>query len=611
MLARIKLVISLSLFWVVAFQLSRALFYYYQWYAGIPAQPYLLLRAAWHGLRMDLSMVGYLLILPTLLLAFTAQQWGFYKKILQVLGVIASLCIALIVACDLPVYRAWGFRLDATLLHYIALPSEAMASASASPLWLVAFIFFTMFAGLAFLHHKIVNQCILRFEKTSFYTTMPIFLLLAGSLIIPIRGGLQLAPMNQSAVYFSNVSFANQMAINVPWNFFNSVLKATDNRQNDFVVMKKAVADSLLNDLHRQSAGRLQLLGVGSRPNVIFIIWESFTAKAAGVLGGVPGVTPEFDKLAREGILFTNLYASGERSDKGLIAILSGYPAQPLTSIITIPTKTATLPSLPGYFRKQGYFTSFYYGGESEFANIKSYLVQDRFEQIIDKNAFQASELNSKWGAHDHVVFKRFLQDIENQPRPFFSTMFTLSSHEPFDVPAPTIFKGDSQGQKFLNSLHYADASLGEFIRAAKTKSWWDSTLVVIVADHGHPLPELAGGKSPQYHIPMLWLGGALERDSLKVDNLGSQTDLAATLLGQLGHPNASFRWSNDLLQQNRTPYAFFTFNNGFGWITPHGRLVYDNVGRRIMPESSRSQSLDLRRGQAYQQTLIDDYLAR
>lgn len=611
MRSRIKLVISLGLFWILAFQLCRGLFYGYQWFTGISTQPFSLLGAAWHGLRMDLSMAAYLLILPTILLALTAQHWGFFRKSLRVFGLVASLCIALIVACDLPVYRAWGFRLDATPLHYLTQPGEALASASASPLWLVTSIFLIVFPGLLWVHRKITERFITRFERTYFQASIPVFLLLAGALVIPIRGGLQLAPMNQSTVYFSNDRFTNQMAINAPWNFFNSILKSTNNRKNDFIVMKQAEADSLLKDLQPQSGDRLQLLSPRSRPNILIIIWESFTAKATGVLGGVPGITPEFDKLANEGILFTNLYASGERSDKGLIAILSGYPAQPLTSIIKIPSKTAKLPSLPAQFQEQEYFTSFYYGGESEFSNIKSYLLQDRFEQIIDKSAFQAPEMNFKWGAHDHVVFNRFLQDIDHKPRPFFSTIFTLSSHEPFDVPVPTVIKGDTQTQKFLNSLHYTDASLGAFIREAKTKSWWDSTFVVIVADHGHPLPNTKGGKPPQYQIPMLWLGGALLEDSLKIDHIGSQTDLATTLLDQLGHPNTEFRWSNDLLQQNRTPYAFFTFNNGFGWITPHGKLVYDNAGRCLMPESYQTKPADLRRGQAYQQTLVDDYLAR
>ena len=113
-------------------------------------------------------------------------------------------------------------------------------------------------------------------------------------------------------------------------------------------------------------------------------MWESLTSKVVASVGGLPGITPRFDSLARQGILFTNMYASGDRSAKGIVAILSGYPAQPTTSIITIPTKTASLPSLPRTFKAQGYHNSFYYGGETEFSNIKSYLLQQGFEKIID-----------------------------------------------------------------------------------------------------------------------------------------------------------------------------------------------------------------------------------
>ncbi len=401
------------------------------------------------------------------------------------------------------------------------------------------------------------------------------------------------------------------MAVNASWNFFSSLIKDTGRTDNPFAEFSKEEADQLLSKLKHPDPSSINHIQTDSATNVILIIWESFTAKIVSSLGGVPGVAPRFDSLSQEGIFFTRLYATGDRSDKGLIGILSGYPAQPTTSIITIPSKTATLPSLPKYFRSKGYHTSFYYGGETEFANIKSYLLQQGFDRIVDKSKFKARDMNSKWGAHDHIVFNRLLSDLDAQPTPFFTTLFTLSSHEPFEVPAETVIKGTDNEHKFLNAHHYTDASLGAFIDQAKTKSWWKNTLIVIVADHGHPLPVLSDKKIDQFRIPMLWLGGVVRQPGVTIDTLGSQTDLASTLLGQMNHPSDDFQWSNNLFKVNRTPYAFYAFNNGFGWVTPKGDVVFDNTGKREIEKWGESAEKDKRTGMAYLQTLFDDFLSR
>jgi len=417
--------------------------------------------------------------------------------------------------------------------------------------------------------------------------------------------------MNQSSVYFSSDNFANQLAVNVTWNFFSSAVKGIGRHTNPFIAMESAEADAILDKLQPTSEDLLHLVGSNRKPNVLIIIWESLTAKVVASLGGLPGVTPQLDSLARQGVLFTNLYASGDRSPKGIVAVLSGYPAQPTTSIITIPTKTASLPSLPAVFKAKGYYNSFYYGGETEFANIKSYLLQQGFDRIIDHEDFADSVKNSKWGAHDHVVFDRLMSDLDTQRAPFFTTLFTLSSHEPFEVPGKTVIQGQDVEHKFLNSLHYTDTSLGNFIQQARSKPWWDNTLIVILADHGHPLPKTNGGRSAEFRIPMLWLGGVLEYQGVRVDSLGSQTDVATTLLDQLEFDTSGFRWSNDLLRKGRVPYAFYSFNNGFGWLTPRGTFVYDNVGKREVEIRGTVESTDRTMGKAYLQTLFGDYLKR
>lgn len=606
---RLEFIALYGLSWIILFQFFRVLFfaYHHDKSAALPSS--LWVQSALHGLRMDVSFAAYLLLIPTLLLIFTHNQSKWYRKSVAGYTYIVGIVIVLLVVVDLELFRAWGFRIDSTSLHYLETPAEAFASMGAAPIFPLIILLIVLLALTWRIFRSVIDRTVPFFTKTKFYLTLPAFIVLAASLIVPIRGGFQLAPMNESAVFFSDKSFANYAAVNVPWNYMSSLINAGYSKKNPFVYYNDA--DKLVSDLYSVSGNREQVTDTTSKLNVIVLIWESFTSKVVEDLNGMKGVTPQFSSLTKEGILFTNMYASGNRSDKGIVAILSGYPAQPTHSIIKIPKKTATLPSLPKEVRKNGWQTSFYYGGETEFANMKSYLLQENFDRIIDKSDFAKADMNSKWGAHDHIVLNKLINDLDQEKQPFFSTIFTLSSHEPFEVPAKTVILGNDPEHLFLNAHHYTDSAIGNFIKAAKTKPWWKNTLIVIVADHGHPLPYTQKAKTGEFHIPMLWLGGALSQRNLKVDALCSQTDLAATLLGQLKLPSGSFKWSSDIFCKDRKSFAYFAFNNGLGWVRPSGFLVRDNLGGNITEREGTLGADEEKLGKAYLQASFGDYIRR
>ncbi|TLV02797.1 LTA synthase family protein [Dyadobacter luticola] len=608
---RIEFAVLYGLIWVVIFQFYRIIFLAYHYKKALELPSSLWVQSAWHGLQMDISFAAYILVIPTLLLIFSARKWNWYRTTLTIYSMIISTLINVLVVVDLELFRAWGFRIDGTSLHYLETPVEAWASMGAAPV----FPLLLLLALLIFLISKIlvtlVRKLVASFTLSSYIFTAPIFLALTGSLIIPIRGGLQLAPMNESAVFFSDKSFANYAAVNVPWNYMSSLINATYSQNNPFKYFPEEEVEKTIAPLYQNDSPTIQMIDSAKKLNVVVIIWESFTAKVVGSMGGVKGITPEFDKLAQEGILFAKMYATGNRSDKGMVGILSGYPAQPTQSIIKIPKKTMSLPSLPKEFHKAGWYTSFYYGGETEFANMKSYFLQQDFDRIVDKNDFDEKDMNSKWGAHDHIVLNKLLTDLDNQKQPFFTTLFTLSSHEPFEVPVKTVISGNDPENLFLNAHHYTDASIGDFIKKAKTKSWWANTLVIILADHGHPLPETDKSKPAEFHIPMLWLGGAIHNKKLKIDSLCSQTDLAATLLDQMHLPSKNFVWSNAIFKIGRKPFAYFAFNNGLGWMKPNGFLIRDNIGGNITEKAGVTNAEDEKLGKAYLQASFTEYLKR
>jgi phosphoglycerol transferase MdoB-like AlkP superfamily enzyme len=222
-----------------------------------------------------------------------------------------------------------------------------------------------------------------------------------------------------------------------------------------------------------------------------------------------------------------------------------------------------------------------------------------------------SKDQNSKWGAHDGVVMRKLQQDLANQKSPFFKTWLTLSSHEPYETPVESIIKGSDNESLFLNSLHYTDTVVSEFIEHCKKLPFWKNTLIIIVADHGHRLPA-SQNKINDFKIPMLWLGGALSRPSETIATTSSQIDLPATLTKQLGMQDEKFTWSKNILAYNSHPWADFSFNNGFGWVkNKKNYFIYDNVGNKIMEEQGNIDSNDIKSGKAVQQNSFADYLSK
>ncbi|HEY8935953.1 MAG TPA: sulfatase-like hydrolase/transferase, partial [Cyclobacteriaceae bacterium] len=338
---------------------------------------------------------------------------------------------------------------------------------------------------------------------------------------------------------------------------------------------------------------------------------ESFTAGVIEPLGGLKGIAPNLSNLTREGVLFTNFYGNGDRTDKGIVSVLSGYPAQPQTSIIKIPSKAQSLPYLSKKLNQLGYHSSFIYGGDVDFANFRSYLTNCQFEHITSVDDFPEELYTSKWGVHDHYVFNRALVECDTSKGPFFKVMLSLSSHEPFDVPMTPYIKGTDEESLFLNACHYTDKSIGDFITSAKQKLWWKNTIVIFIADHGHRYPGNKKLESKErFQIPMLWIGGTLAKQDTTVNTYANQTDIANTLLAQLDKPSDEFLFSKNILDKAVQSFAVYFFNDGYGFVTPHQYIIYDNTGKQFLKSDSASQH-DLDVSKAYQQVLYEDYNKR
>lgn len=611
MRAKLKFLAFYYLSWLLFFEVMRLFFiaYHFRKARAIPVSSWL--GSFWYGLRMDASVAAYI-IAPICLFVILSLFIRFFQHltVYKVYTFVVLLIISLICLSDLEIYGAWGFRIDAGPLKFLSTPKEAMASVAHLPWLWISLAFLAAYLLFWFCFRWMLRYVFFQQQNRQIVLTAVVLLLLTISLIIPIRGGFQLAPMNQSTVYFSSHAFANHAAINAPWNFLHSVTSKSNVTRNPYRYMPASEALQLFDSLYRANGLSENWLraDVGDSVNVILVVWESFTEKAVGLNWHGQEVTPRFNQLRREGLYFENCYASGDRTNKGIPAILSGYPAMPNTTIIHNPAKSSKLPTIPARLAAKGYHNRFYYGGEPEFANIKSYLVHAGFNPIVGKNDFSEKDMNSKWGAHDGVLAKRIINDFAGLPQPFFLNWLTLSSHEPFETPVPVQIAGSDWASKFLNSIHYTDQVLGDFIDNCRQQSWWNHTILIVIGDHGHPQPE-TGFKGNDFRTPMLWLGGALKPNLPAYRSVVSQLDLAATLLAQLQDKSDLFPFSRNLADSSINHSAFFSFNDGFGFVTDSSSVIYDNVGKRQIDSTGTGGSRLIRIGQAMQQHTFQDFI--
>ncbi len=567
-----------------------------------------------YGLRLDSSFASYLSAIPFLLITFSVFiQPKKIKKLIKWYSYILIVFINLLLLIDAGLYEAWGVRLDTSLLPYLNTPELMIATVSTFQLisgiifWLlISFIFIKLFKRT--IENRIKNISVSNWLQT------PVFLLITAALIIPLRGGLQTIPVNQSNVYFSSKMFANHAAVNFIWNFFNTLTHKTDGT-NPYKYFDDTIAINTINKTKNQLlvADTDSILNT-AKPNVILIIWEGLTAKIVGSLGGEPTVTKNLNRLSKEGILFTNFYANGDRTDKGIPAILSGYYPPPVKRVMRMPNKTRSLPMLPQKMIDLGYNTSFYYGGDLNFGNMNTYLRNAGITTIIDGSEFDKKDWNSKWGAHDHVFMERFAKDLsEKQQEPFFKIALTLSSHEPYQFPDEYKFGKDSEDNLFRSAHAYTDKSIGKFINFAKKQTWYKNTLIVIMADHGHSSPKHSGPfNSPKrFRIPMLWLGGVLQKTGVEINTVSSQVDFPYTLLNLLKADNSDFTFSKNIFNSSSEQYAHFIFNKGFGTLNKKGLYLYDYVSKKATLETGEDAVKLDSLGKAITQDAYQDFLER
>ncbi|MGZ3757691.1 MAG: LTA synthase family protein, partial [Mucilaginibacter sp.] len=526
--------------------------------------------------------------------------------------------VSFIAIIDLGIFTEWGakvnFRAFDTLYNS---PSESISSTASSPIVLNLCIGFGLLIAGILLSYLIID---FSFKKPALdlrsKTLISVALLLVNFLVL--RGTLQASPINQSAGYFSDNQMLDLSAQNTEWNLANNVFENLRKPYNPFMFMPPDSTQNLVNETFAVKKDTTVQILTTQKPNVVIIQLESFTADLIESLGGEKGDCPNFEKFIKQGVLFNNIYAAGDRTDKGIIAILSGFPSQAIRTIIIDTLKQRKLPSLSTAFKSNGYTTSYFYGGTSSYMNFNTYMADHNTDHITDKASIPEKEVGSTWGAHDDVLFQKHIEYLNTLSKPFFSLVQTLTNHEPFVLPVPPHFKGDDVANQFRSTAYFTDSCLNVYFTEAKKQPWYKNTLFVLVADHGHRLPRSthAAYDPGKYHIPLLFVGDVIKPEyrGKQINKLGNQTDIAATLLAQLNLPKAQFKWSKDLLNPYTNDFAFYDWDNGFGFMLSQQAVAYDNSGERTI--YTRNPNADKRitdktllYGKAFMQEIFTEYL--
>ena len=543
------------------------------------------LLVLWHGLRLDSVTACYLLIVPAVAVLVSFFWSGMpVRRVLTYYYAVAAPLMALAFAADMVLYRFWGAKLDAADLMYAASPKEMLASVRWYEIALGALLI-----GLLVFHYirRLRHATPERFDRVR-----PVWALVMVPLValqfLGIRGGVGESTANVSYAYFSSTPFLNHSAVNPLFNIVHSLSKSED-LSSMFQFYEKGEMEEITAGMYPHDGTVTDTLLNTERPDILLVIWEG----AGSEMMLNDSVAPNFQRWREKGVFFSNCYANSFRTDRGLVALVNGWPGLPTTSLMKMADKGRKLPSLARELQGAGYRTAFYYGGDIDFTNMRGHLSEAGFERVCGQEGYPDAKAMCNWGVADEELLGRL---PEPEGSPWFTALLTLSSHEPWDVPMRRL------ADERRNAFAYTDSCLGAMLDRLERMPGWDRLLVVVVADHGVPVDGLSNDKMHlATRIPVLWTGGAV-KEPRTVDVLMNQSDVAATLLAQLGMDVKDFTFSRNVLSPLYVDrFAVNAYKNGLYYIDSTGVTSYDCVS---LSELDASYPSDARRSQRTQALL-------
>ena len=606
------------LFLFLAFAIERTVFLIANHSAASQSDFSEILSTYVHAFHLDLSAACYLLALPLIFLAlqlFCKRKWPEY--LLDGYTLLVVIILVFSALGNIILYQEWDTKLNYKIWAYLKNPMEVVRTAT----WLQLTVGLLAGIGLTILYFWVYRHWfrLPEIPAMKHHRWIP-FLLIILTLplnFIGIRGHITGIPISQSSAYFSKNQLLNDAAVNTQWHLVKSTIRfGKSNNGNPYIFMPQDEAESIVHKLYYCEKDTCIKVLNTENPNIVIILLESWSADLIESLGGEAGITPCFKELEKDGLLFTQVYAAGHRSQEGISSIISGFPPIPVVTITDNFEKYGKLASLAEVLRAKDFSTSFHFGGDLTYGNLRAYLMAMGFEKLVDENCFPKGTPHGKLSIYDEITLPHHLTELKKEKEPFFSVAFTASTHSPYDVPQRTEpLTWDVEGLPYLNTAKYTDYCLGEYFKMAKNEGWYDHTLFILVADHSHSTYRKWNYYDTGYqHIPMLWTGGALKEEyrGKTVDQLCSYLDLPFTLARQLNITETNFEWSKDILNPYSPQFAVYQTNYGIGWITSDGAFGFDANANQFYQDTFTDDDLrekNILNAKAFLQILYQKYL--
>lgn len=566
------------LFGLIFFSLSRFVLIFWQLDAVIATDK--IFSVIWQGIRVDIIQLGLVFLIPILIFPLSYINHKIkkiYQDFLNFWIILSFIILFIIEACSITFISEYNTRPNILFLEYLKYPREVFEMLFKGFTLDVIFVIGSVLLASRFIINSFRNKIQIE-NKFIHLVIWPLILIL---MVISIRSSFGHRPANPAMFAITDDAMVNSIILNSPYSVFYAAYSMKHESSASKVYGKMDI-DKIYSLTSQQgppdypTQKTLTPSYQGQPKNIVILLQESLGATFVESLGGV-SVTPNLEQLKKEGIWFSQLYATGTRSVRGIEAVISGFPPTPAQSTVKLPLSQSNFFTLASLLDQKNYETSFIYGGEAHFDNMRNFFVGNGFNKIIEQKDFSNPIFKGSWGVSDQDLYQKAHEEFinhHNNNQAFFSLVFTSSNHSPFEFPEGEIELYEQPQATEKNAVKYADHALGEFIKKAKESDYWDNTIFLIVADHdirprGNFLIPIKN-----FHIPGLIIGGDIKPKV--INKITSQIDLPVTMLSLAGinanHPMIGQDMSLD--DNSFEGRAIMQYYDNFAWMEQNKLFV-------------------------------------
>lgn len=565
------------------------------------------------GVRVDFATLCWLFILPALLSALLplkgkiGNSWKWILRLWMVAGLWILVYMELATA---PFIQEYDLRPNRLFIEYLIYPKEVM-----SMLWtgykLELFIgaagtAITLILGWKWSKKLTDSAQQINWKWRPLLAILVVLIGVAGA-----RSSLGHRPLNPAMVAFSSDPLLNDLTLNSSYSLLFAVnnMKSEKSAEQFYGKMDSQKMLEIVRESSKKSDFNPELLPTmnhnsatykGKPKNLVILLQESLGTQFVGSLGGLP-LTPNLDKLTEEGWLFTQMYATGTRSVRGIEAVTTGFPPSPSRSVVKLSKSQTGFFTIADLLKNQGYHTQFIYGGEANFDNMKTFFFGNGFEQIVEEKDYRNPGFVGSWGVSDEDLYNKADEEFERlskDDKPFFSLVFTSSNHSPYEYPKGKIEQYDENYMTRNNAVKYSDYALGTFFEKAKKSGYWDDTIFIVIADHDARVSGANLVPVKHFHIPALIIGKGIE--PRKDNRISNNIDMPPTLLSLIGVDAKSPMIGHDLTKPlaREDERAMMQYDKNFGYLTRDNLVVF-SPGEKVTTlsydfENKTMQPLDV-----------------